>query len=199
MLKVSHICKTFTGGIIRKTRVDAVKDVSFTICNGETFGIVGNSGCAKKIGYSLEEPMIIHKMYDKAGRKKRVKELLDLVDLGEELLDRYPHQISGGEAQRIMIARALSLDPKILILDEPTSMLDVSVQAQVMTLLKELQEKLGLSYLFISHDLDVVRWFCDEIAVMEEGKFVETGRTEDVIGHPKAEFTKKLVESFILE
>ena len=103
--------------------------------------------------------MIIHKMYDKAGRKKRVKELLDLVDLGEELLDRYPHQISGGEAQRIMIARALSLDPKILILDEPTSMLDVSVQAQVMTLLKELQEKLGLSYLFISHDLDVVRWF----------------------------------------
>ena len=154
---------------------------------------------AKKIGYSLEEPMIIHKMYDKAGRKKRVKELLDLVDLGEELLDRYPHQISGGEAQRIMIARALSLDPKILILDEPTSMLDVSVQAQVMTLLKELQEKLGLSYLFISHDLDVVRWFCDEIAVMEEGKFVETGRTEDVIGHPKAEFTKKLVESFILE
>ena len=137
MLKVSHICKTFTGGIIRKTRVDAVKDVSFTICNGETFGIVGNSGCgkstianmllslikpdsgtieidgtiqiifqhpetsldpAKKIGYSLEEPMLIHKMYDKAGRKKRVKELLDLVDLGEELLDRYPHQISGGEA-----------------------------------------------------------------------------------------------------
>ena len=78
-------------------------------------------------------------------------------------------------------------------------MLDVSVQAQVMTLLKVLQEKLGLSYLFISHDLDVVRWFCDEIAVMEEGKFVETGRTEDVIGHPKMEFTKKLVENFILE
>ena len=117
-----------------------------------------------------EEPMIIHRMYDKAGRKARVRELLDLVDLGEELLDRYPHQISGGEAQRIMIARALSLDPKILILDEPTSMLDVSVQAQVMTLLKELQEKLGLSYLFISHDLDVVRWFCDEIAVMEEAE-----------------------------
>ena len=145
MLKVSHICKTFTGGIIRKTRVNAVKDVSFTIRDGETFGIVGNSGCgkstianmllslikpdsgtieidgtiqiifqhpetsldpAKKIGYSLEEPMLIHKMYDKAGRKKRVKELLDLVDLGEELLDRYPHQISGGEAQRIMIGRA---------------------------------------------------------------------------------------------
>ena len=215
MLKVSHICKTFTGGIIRKTRVDAVKDVSFTICNGETFGIVGNSGCGKStianMLLSLIKPdsgtieidgtiqIIFQHPYDKAGRKKRVKELLDLVDLGEELLDRYPHQISGGEAQRIMIARALSLDPKILILDEPTSMLDVSVQAQIMTLLKELQEKLGLSYLFISHDLDVVRWFCDEIAVMEEGKFVETGRTEDVIGHPKAEFTKRLVENFILE
>ena len=161
MLKVSHICKTFTGGIIRKTRVDAVKDVSFTICNGETFGIVGNSGCgkstianmllslikpdsgtieidgtiqiifqhpetsldpAKKIGYSLEEPMIIHKMYDKAGRKKRVKELLDLVDLGEELLDRYPHQISGGEAQRIRLATQIGsgLVGVAYILDEPS-------------------------------------------------------------------------------
>ena len=107
--------------------------------------------------------------------------------------------VSGGQKQRLCIARALLKKPKILILDDPTSMLDVSVQAQVMTLLKELQEKLGLSYLFISHDLDVVRWFCDEIAVMEEGKFVETGRTEDVIGHPKMEFTKKLVENFILE
>ena len=108
-------------------------------------------------------------------------------------------ELSGGNQQKCIVARWISTNPKVLILDEPTSMLDVSVQAQVMTLLKELQEKLGLSYLFISHDLDVVRWFCDEIAVMEEGKFVETGRTEDVIGHPKMEFTKKLVENFILE
>ena len=86
-----------------------------------------------------------------------------------------------------------------MVCDEPVSALDVSIQAQIINLLKELQDKYSLTYLFISHDLDVVRWFCDEIAVMEEGKFVETGRTEDVIGHPKMEFTKKLVENFILE
>ena len=236
MLKVSHISKTFTGGIIKKTRVEAVKDVSFTVQDGKTFGIVGNSGCgkstianmllslikpdsgtieidgtiqiifqhpetsldpAKKIGYSLEEPMIIHRMYDKAGRKARVRELLDLVDLGEELLDRYPHQISGGEAQRIMIARALSLDPKILILDEPTSMLDVSVQAQVMTLLKELQEKLGLSYLFISHDIALVSHFCDRVAVMYRGRIVEEGATGQVLEHPQQEYTKRLLKSVL--
>ena len=232
MLKVSRISKTFTGGIIKKTRVEAVKDVSFTVQDGKTFGIVGNSGCgkstianmllslikpdsgtieidgtiqiifqhpetsldpAKKIGYSLEEPMIIHRMYDKAGRKARVRELLDLVDLGEELLDRYPHQISGGEAQRIMIARALSLDPKILILDEPTSMLDVSVQAQVMTLLKELQEKLGLSYLFISHDLNVVYQLCDTVLVMKQGRIVERGTVAEIFDHPRETYTKQLL------
>ena len=187
-----------------------MKDVSFTVQDGKTFGIVGNSGCGKStianMLLSLIKPdsgtieidgtiqIIFQHPETSLDPAKKIG-----YSLGEELLDRYPHQISGGEAQRIMIARALSLDPKILILDEPTSMLDVSVQAQVMTLLKELQEKLGLSYLFISHDLDVVRWFCDEIVVMEEGKFVETGRTEDVIGHPKMEFTKKLVENFILE
>ena len=128
----------------------------------------------------------------------KVDEAIALVHAGE-VQDQDFMKISDGQRQRLMLARAICQDTKILILDEPTSMLDVSVQAQVMTLLKELQEKLGLSYLFISHDLDVVRWFCDEIAVMEEGKFVETGRTEDVIGHPKAEFTKRLVENFILE
>ena len=237
MLKVSHISKTFTGGIIKKTRVEAVKDVSFTVQDGKTFGIVGNSGCgkstianmllslikpdsgtieidgtiqiifqhpetsldpAKKIGYSLEEPMIIHRMYDKAGRKARVRELLDLVDLGEELLDRYPHQISGGEAQRIMIARALSLDPKILILDEPTSMLDVSVQAQVMTLLKELQEKLGLSYLFISHDLSVVRHISDRIAVMYLGSVVEVAEKAQLYSNPMHPYTKALLSAIPL-
>ena len=130
--------------------------------------------------------------------QRRMEELLPLLNL-QKVRKKKLKELSGGMKQRVLLLQALLNDPKFLILDEPTSMLDVSVQAQVMTLLKELQEKLGLSYLFISHDLDVVRWFCDEIAVMEEGKFVETGRTEDVIGHPKMEFTKKLVENFILE
>lgn len=125
-----------------------------------------------------------------------MRELLELVDIPETLLTHYPHQISGGEAQRIMIARALTLEPGILVLDEPTSMLDVSIQAQMMTLLKELQKKLGLSYLFISHDMDVVKWFCDEIAVMKEGTFVEQGDAEQIIKNPQHPFTKELLENF---
>lgn len=148
---------------------------------------------AKKIGYSLEEPMRIHRIGDKAERRERIRRLMDLVDLGEELLERHPRQISGGEAQRVMIARALTLEPKILILDEPTSMLDVSVQAQVMRLLKELQEKLGLTYVFISHDIDVVRWLCHDVAVMRKGEFVETGSREEVLENPRHEFTKELL------
>lgn len=150
---------------------------------------------AKRIGYSLHEPMRIHRMYDERGRRERVRRLIELVDLSEGLLDRFPHQISGGEAQRVMIARALTLDPKILILDEPTSMLDVSVQAQVMNLLKDLQKHLGLSYVFISHDLGVVKWLCDDIAVMRGGSFVEKGEAKKVLTEPEHEFTKELLGS----
>ncbi len=150
---------------------------------------------ARSIGSSLEEPMKIQRMYDKKGRREKIRRLMDLVELDEGLLGRFPHQISGGEAQRVMIARALTLDPKILILDEPTSMLDVSVQAQVMNLFKELQKKLGLSYLFISHDLAAARWLCDDIAVMQNGSFVETGETRKVLAEPRHEFTKELLES----
>lgn len=150
----------------------------------------------KKIRASLLEPMKIHRMYDAPGRMERLLERLRLVDLSPELLSRYPHQLSGGEAQRVMIARALTLEPRILVLDEPTSMLDVSVQAQVMCLLKELQEKMGLSYLFISHDMDVVRWFCQDIAVMREGRFVEMGAVEEILSSPQDPFTRELLESF---
>lgn len=151
---------------------------------------------SKRIGVSLSEPMRIHRMYDAAGRARRIAELMRLVDLDGGLLERYPHQISGGEAQRIMIVRALTLDPRILILDEPTSMLDVSIQAQVMNILKDLQRQLGLSYLFISHDLDVVRWLCDDLAVMREGEFVESGPAEQVVARPQHPFAKELIRSF---
>jgi len=150
----------------------------------------------KKIKYSLNEPMAIHYNMTKAQREEKIRYYLDLVDISEKLLDRYPHQISGGEAQRIMIARVLTLEPKILILDEPTSMLDVSIQAQVLSLLKELQNTLDLSYLFISHDISVVKWFCDKIAVMNDGEFVEMGETDNILSSPKHEFTRKLLDSY---
>ena len=154
----------------------------------------------KKVEDIIGEGLDIHHMYqNQEERRAKVEAILAKVGLAPEHAERYPHQFSGGQRQRVGIARALVLNPALVICDEPISALDVSIQAQIINLLKELQDKYNLTYLFISHDLDVVRWFCDEIAVMEEGKFVETGRTEDVIGHPKAEFTKRLVENFILE
>lgn len=151
----------------------------------------------KTILSSMMEPMVIHKMCESTrGRKERIRELFELVGISESLFSRYPHQISGGEAQRIMIARALTLEPKVLILDEPTSMLDVSIQAHMMNLLKDLGHKMNLTYLFISHDLEVLSWFCSHICIMNQGTFVETGKTEEIIHHPGHPFTRELVESF---
>ena len=147
----------------------------------------------------VEEPLRIYGKYSAAERKRRAEEMLEAVGLGPEFHNRKPAQLSGGQRQRVSIAAAMIVQPRLVILDEAVSALDVTIQDQILDLLMKLRRTYDLSYLFISHDLDVVRWFCDEIAVMEEGKFVETGRTEDVIGHPKMEFTKKLVENFILE
>ncbi|MFR3499699.1 MAG: ATP-binding cassette domain-containing protein, partial [Paraclostridium bifermentans] len=108
---------------------------------------------------------------------------------------RYPHEFSGGQRQRIAIARVLALRPKFIICDEPTSALDVSIQSQILNLMLELKEKLNLTYLFISHNLNVVRCFCDEIIVMNEGKIVEMGDSKSVYSNPKNEYTKKLIES----
>ena len=151
---------------------------------------------SKKILYSLLEPMKIQNLYTPKERREKINQLLTLTGIPQRLLERYPHEVSGGEAQRLVICRSLVLEPKILVLDEPTSMLDVSVQAHIMALLKDLQREMGLTYLFISHDLDVLSWISDEIAVMKDGEFLEIGKKEDILQRPKKEYTKMLLEAF---
>jgi peptide/nickel transport system ATP-binding protein len=130
---------------------------------------------------------------DKAGQNDRIKELLLKVDLEAEHAHRYPHEFSGGQRQRIGIARALAVEPELIICDEPTSALDVSVQAQIIKLLKDLQKKQGVSYLFVTHDLAVVAEIADEVAVMYKGKIVEQGRVEQVLRQPQHVYTKTLL------
>lgn len=153
---------------------------------------------SKRIYYTMEEPLKIFRRGDRIARRTQIQEVFDLVGVSEGLFSRYPHEISGGEAQRIAIARALLLHPSLLILDEPTSMLDVSIQAHILTLLRELQEKLELTYLFISHDIEVLRWFCGQIAVMKAGEIVEQGETQAVLERPQHPFTKELVDQFLM-
>ena len=129
------------------------------------------------------------------NRDTRIKELFDAVNLRLDFLDRYPHEFSGGQAQRIGIARALAAEPKILVLDEPVSALDVSIQAQVLNLLEELKEKFGLTYFFISHDLSVVEAVSDRVAVMYFGSIVEVGTAKEIFSKPKHPYTKLLADS----
>jgi ABC-type oligopeptide transport system ATPase subunit len=138
--------------------------------------------------------MIISKLYKtKAERMARVAELMELVGLDPSYVDRYPHEFSGGQRQRIVIARALATNPELLVCDEAVSALDVSVRAQILNLLEDLQDKLGLTYLFISHDLSLVARLCDRVLVLKNGKVVERGTQEDIFYHPKEEYTKQLM------
>ena len=147
------------------------------------------------VGNMLIEPLRLHGMGDRASCHHRVHELLELVGLKSEHYDRYPHEFSGGQRQRIGIARALALSPKLVVCDEPMSALDVSIQSQIINLLMDLQEDLGLSYLFISHDLSVVEHMCDRVAVMYLGRIVEMAPTEELYGRSLHPYTKALLSA----
>jgi peptide/nickel transport system ATP-binding protein len=255
LLEVEHLVKTFpvTAGLVLRRRVgsvSAIADVSFTVADGETFGLVGESGCGKttigrsivgmeqpdsgairiggaeftalrgkerrqrqrdtqlifqdayasldpriRVGAILSEPLAIHDVGNRAERTKRVHDLLGEVGLPRSAADRYPHEFSGGQRQRIGLARALALQPKLIVADEPVSALDVSVQAQILNLMGDLRRRHGLTYVFISHDLSVVRYLAHTIGVMYLGKLVEVGPAEAVYVRPRHPYTRGLIDT----
>ncbi|WP_096190405.1 ABC transporter ATP-binding protein [Evansella halocellulosilytica] len=253
LLEVNRLKKSFhiKNGIFDKKKIlHAVNDVSFHLNEGETFCLVGESGCGKsttgrlisrlttptsgeiwfdgeeisqkketnlghirkkmqmvfqdpyaslnprmKVKDIVSEPLVIHTKKTKAEKNRLVSEILEVVGLNESQAERYAHEFSGGQRQRIGIARALILKPQLIIADEPVSALDVSVQSQILNLLKDLKEEFQLTYLFISHDLSVVEHISDQIAVMYLGKIVECGSKNEVFSNPKHPYTKALLSS----
>ncbi|HOJ93208.1 MAG TPA: ABC transporter ATP-binding protein [Dictyoglomaceae bacterium] len=147
------------------------------------------------VGQNIEDPLIIHNIGTKEERNRAVMELLDIVGLGRDVIDAFPHEFSGGQQQRVGIARALALNPKFIVADEPVSSLDVSIQAQIISLLYELKRRFKLSYLFISHDLAVVRYLSDKVAVMYLGAIVELAPKEELYGSPLHPYTRALLAS----
>ncbi|GGN36087.1 ABC transporter ATP-binding protein [Streptomyces fuscichromogenes] len=255
LLEVSGLTKYFPvkGGFpVRRTvgQVQAVDGIDLTVRVGESFGLVGESGCGKSttgrlitrlleptagkvsyrgqdithasrrelapirseiqmifqdpysslnprqtVGKIISGPMEINGVEPEGGREKRVRELLEIVGLNPEHYNRFPHEFSGGQRQRIGVARALALEPKLIVADEPVSALDVSIQAQVVNLLQEVQRELGIAFLFIAHDLAVVRHFSQRVAVMYLGKIIEVGDREAIYTRPRHPYTHALLSA----
>jgi ABC-type oligopeptide transport system ATPase subunit len=148
-----------------------------------------------RAGATIEEPLVVHRIGTNADRRERVRHLLELVGLDATAAGRYPHEFSGGQRQRIGVARALALEPSLIVADEPVSALDVSVQAQIVNLLLDLQHRLGLTYLFIAHDLRLVREICTRVAVMYRGRIVELAPTSRLYAAPAHEYTQALLSA----
>ena len=155
----------------------------------------GSLNPAKTIGWILEEPLRIFGKYDAAERRRRVLDMLERVGLDKDYVNQKPRQLSGGQRQRVSIATALIQRPKLILADEPVSALDVTIQAQILELLWQLREELDLSYIFISHDLNVVYSICDRVIVMEGGRIIEQGPVEEIYNNPQQEYTKKLLNA----
>ncbi|WP_019120359.1 ABC transporter ATP-binding protein [Brevibacillus massiliensis] len=253
LLKLENAVKRFPvkGGCFRtKSEVKAVSNLSLSIAEGETYGLVGESGCGKsttgrmalrlieptsgkvyykgeditaysdeqlrlvrkemqivfqdpysslnprlQIGKAIQEAMNIFRIGEAAERKQQVYELLHKVGLQREHYDRYPHEFSGGQRQRIVLARALAVSPRFIVCDEPVSALDVSIQSQIINLLEQLQDELQLTYLFIAHDLSVVRHISDRVGVMYLGHLVEEAPTDELFTHPRHPYTRALLSA----
>ena len=199
LLEVNHISKYYsakTGAFSRDKRVvKAVEDISFKVYPGETIGIVGESGCGKTI---IGEPLLVQKLADKKNIEEKVEHMLEIVGLNSDYSRRYPFECSGGQRQRVGIARALILNPKLIVCDEAVSALDVSTQSQIINLLDDIQKEFNLTYLFISHGLSVVRHICSRVMVMYLGRVVEIAECEELYYHPRHPYTQALFSAIPL-